>query len=105
MHPDLEAIVAADEEARSRVSLAEQRQERAVTAARNERDASLAAREAQARSALEHELEVIRAEGDARLADLRRQQEAFRATLAHAAEQKFDDAVALFLRIVCEVAP
>ncbi len=104
MHPDLEAIVAADEEARSRVAFAEERREREVSAARADRDASIAARKKAASDALENELQVIRAEGDSRIETLRRQQEQYLASLAAAGEMRIDDGVALFLRTVCEVA-
>ncbi len=105
MHPDLELIVSADEEARARVALAEQRYEREVTAARTERDLAIAARRKAVSDALEQDLRVIREGGDARVAELQRQQEQFRAALAEAGERKLDEAVALYLRIVCEVSP
>ena len=105
MHPDLEMIVSADEEARARVALAEQRHGRDVSAARTERDASMAARRKEAADALERELQVIRGDGDVRVAELQRQQEQYRSTLAAAGERKFDEAVALYLGIVGEVAP
>lgn len=105
MHSDLELIVSADEEARARVALEEQRREREVTAARTKRDDAIAARRTEATAALERELQVIREDGDARVAELQRQQEQFRAALDEAGERKFDEAVALYLRIVCEVAP
>lgn len=105
MHSDLELIVSADEEARARVALEEQRRERELTDARSERDAAIAARRKEATDALERELQVIRGDGDARVAELQRQQEQFGAALAEAGERKFDEAVALYLRIVCEVAP
>lgn len=104
MHPDLEAIVAADEEARSRVAHAEERRDREVSAARAECDASIAARKKAASDALENELEVIRAEGESRIEALRKQQDQYLASLAAAGELRFDDGVALFLRTVCEVA-
>ena len=105
MHPDLELIVSADEEVRARVALAEQRREREVSAARTKRDDAIAARRTEATDALARELQVIREDGDARVAELQRQQEQFRAALYEAGERKFDEAVALYLRIVCEVAP
>lgn len=104
MHPDLEAIVSADEEARSRVTLAETRRDRDVLAARTARDAAAAAELREASDVLDREIAVIRADGDARIAELHRQQEQYLASLAAAGERKFDDAVALVLRMVCEVA-
>jgi vacuolar-type H+-ATPase subunit H len=104
MHPDLETIVAADEEARSRVAFAEERRQREVSAARAERDASIAARKKAATDALENELQVIRAEGDSRIETPRKQQDQYLASLAAAGELRSNDGVALFLRTVCEVA-
>lgn len=105
MHPDLEAIVSADEEARSRIALAEERREREVAGASARRDAAIEARRKEAAGALERELQAIRAEGDARLAELQRRQEQYLAALADVGERRLDDAVALYLRIVREVAP
>ncbi len=104
MQPDLEAIVSADEEARSRVALAEERRERDVLAARTARDAAIAAELKEASDALDREIQVIRADGDARTGELKKQQEQYLASLAASGERKFDDAVALVLRMVCEVA-
>jgi len=104
MHPDLEAIVSADEEARSRVALAEGRRERDVLAARTAHDATIAAELKEASDALDREIQAIRADGDTRTGGLKKQQEQYLASLAAAGERKFDDAVALVLRMVCEVA-
>ena len=103
MHADLESIVSADEEARSRVALAEQRRERELTAERASRDAALDARRREAQDALERELQAIRSEGDGQVAALQRQQEEYLATLSAAGARRFDEAVALYRRIVCEV--
>ncbi len=105
MHPDLDAIVSSDEEARSRVALAENRRERELSAARAARDTAIEARRREADESLQGELQAIRAEGDARVAEILRQQEQYLATLADAGERTIDDAVALYLRIVCEAAP
>lgn len=104
MHPDLELIVSADEEARARVALAEQRSGQEVAAARASRDAAIDARRAQALDALERELQRIRAEGDARVAALQEQQQEYLRSLSVAGDRKLDEAVAVYLRIVCEVA-
>lgn len=104
MHPDLELIVSPDEESRARVALEEQRHEREVTAARGERDAAIDSRRKEASDALERELQVIRDDGERRVAELQRQQQDYLASLAAAGERTFDDAVAVYLRIVCEVA-
>jgi vacuolar-type H+-ATPase subunit H len=105
MHPDLDAIVSSDEEARARVALAENRRERDLSAARAARDAAIEARRREADESFQGELQSIRAEGDARVAEIRRQQEQYLTTLAEAGERTIDDAVALYLRIVCEEAP
>lgn len=105
MHPDLERIVSADEEARARVALAEQRQDAELTAARSELDAAMDARRKEASDALEHELRAIVEDGERRAGDLQRQQTRYLTALAEAGERKFEEAVELYLRIVCEVAP
>ena len=104
MHPDLELIVSADEEARARVALEERRCEREVTAARTTRDAAIDARRKEATDALERELQLIRDEGERRVAEIQRQQQEYLRALAETGERKFDEAVKLYLRIVCEVA-
>lgn len=104
MHSDLEAIVSADEEARSRVTFAEERRDRELAAARAACDAAIQARRREVVDALDRELQAIRAEGDAAADALQRQQARYLATLAAAGERNFDEAVALYLRIVCEVA-
>lgn len=103
MHPDLELIVSADEEARARVTLAEQRSEKEVAAARVSRDAAIEARRTEALDALERELQRIRADGDARVAALQEQQQEYLRSLAEAGDRKLDEAVAVYQRIVCEV--
>ena len=103
MHPDLEAIVSADEEARSRVALEEARRERELSSARAARDAAIETRRAETINTLERELQAIRAQGDGRVAELQARQNEFLAALTAAGERKFDDAVAVFLRIVGEV--
>ena len=69
------------------------------------RDDAIAARRKEGTGALDRELKAIRDEGDARVAELRLQQEQFLAALAEAGERKLGDAVALYQRIVCEVVP
>jgi len=103
VHADLERIVSADEEARSRVALAEQRRERELTAERAARDAAVETRRREAQEALERELQAIRSEGDVQVAALRRQQEEYLAALTIVGERRFEEAVALYRRIVCEV--
>jgi hypothetical protein len=104
MHPDLELIVSADEEARARVALAEHRRERERSAARATRDATIETACKEAADALESELQAIRTVGDGRVDELQRQQAAYLKSLADAGERRFEEAVALYLRIVCEVS-
>lgn len=104
MHSDLEAMVAADEEVRARVVRAEARRDRELADARAVRDAAIDARRRETVAALERELDAIRAEGDARIGELQRRQEQYLETLAQAGDRAFDDAVAVYLRIVCEAA-
>lgn len=101
MDADLEAIIAADEECRSRVALAEQRRDRQLATARGERDALIAGRTAAAQSAFDDELRSIDAEGSARLEKLQTKRAADLAELSAAGERRFDEAVQLYLRIVC----
>ena len=103
MHPDLEAIVSADEEARSRVTLEEDRRARELSEVRTVSDASIDSRRRAESDALETELRVIREDGDARIAALQRQQSEFLSALAANGERRFDEAVAVFLRITGEV--
>lgn len=103
MHADLERIVSADEEGRSRVALAERRRQHELTAERAARDAAVDARRREVQEALDQELQAIRSEGDVRVAALQHQQEQYLATLAAAGERRFDEAVALYRRIVSEV--
>jgi len=104
MHPDLEAIVSVDEEARARVALAAERRARELAAATAARDAAIEAHRRRLHEALDLALQTIREEGDVRIADIQRRREQYLAALAAAGETKFEDAVACYLRMVCEVA-
>jgi DNA anti-recombination protein RmuC len=101
MHPDLESVIAADEECRSRLTLAESRRDRDIAAARAKRDATIDRRRADAVAALERELAAIRAEGDKRLGDLGEQQKTYLAKLAAIGDERFAEAVKKYLAIVC----
>jgi thioesterase domain-containing protein len=102
MHPDLETIIAADEEARARVSLAEERRGRELAAAGAAGDADIERRRAAAREALDRELDAIARDGEARLAALREQQQAYLLRLAAAGDARFAEAVAIYRRTVVE---
>ena len=100
MTPDLQTVVAADEEARARVEMAETRRERDVASARAARDAAILSRRNAAQEELDRELRAIRDDGERRLGEMKAQQAAFLAALAAAGDAKFDDAVAAYARIV-----
>ena len=101
MHPDLEAVIAADEECRSRLTLAESHRDRDLADARARRDAAIGKRRAAALEAVERELADIRADGDARLKTITDQQREYLASLAKSGDEKFDTAVQTYLAIVC----
>lgn len=101
MHPDLEAVAAADEECRSRLTLAEARREREVATARGQRDSSIEKRRTAALEALERELAAIRSDGDAKLAEIRDQQRLYLENLAKTGDEKLAIAVKTYLSIVC----
>lgn len=100
MTTEIEAVAAADEEARSRLALAVAARERDVAGARAARDAAIAARRDAEEQALDRELRAIADDGEQRLAAMKAQQTSFRAALAAAGETKFDEAVAAYARIV-----
>lgn len=100
MHADLETVLQADEEARARVALAEERRTRGVAEAVAARDAAVDARRRAARAALDEELHAIRSDGDRRVQELATQQEEFLAAVRRAADTKIDDGIAAYLRIV-----
>lgn len=104
MHPDLEVIVLADEEARSRVALAEERRARELKAASEARDTTIAARRKEASDGLDRELQSVGAASDARVAELQRQQAEYLAHLREAGERRFAEAVALYRKLVCGAA-
>ena len=104
MHPDLELIASADEEARARVALAEQRRQSEITLVRAKHDSAIDARRREAMEALERELRTIREDGHGRVAGLQRQQAQYLTMLAEEGQREFEKAVALYLRIICEVS-
>ena len=103
MHPDLESIVAADEEARARLAAAEDRRERRLAEGRAQREATVAAQRAAAEEALQQEIDALRAEGDARVEEIRKRQAEHLHALAEGGERKFAEAVRTYQRIVTEV--
>jgi TolA-binding protein len=105
MRPELEAIVAADEEARSRLSSAEERARRDVTAVREEVERQIAGRREASAAALESELAAIRTEGERAVRELQAREEAYRQAVAAASDVRLEDAAQLFARIVLEGPP
>jgi DNA anti-recombination protein RmuC len=101
MHPDLDAVVAADEECRSRLALVQSRRDRDLTAARSQRETTIEQKRAAALETLERELASIRVEGDARLTKIREQQQQYLDALSKIGDEKFDTAVQTYLAIVC----
>ena len=100
MHPDLEAIVAADEEGRARVSTAEQRRNSTLDAVRNACDASIEARRAAALDALNAEIARIEAGGRSAVDEARKRNQEYLRLLAAAGERAFEDAVDHYTAIV-----
>ena len=105
MRPELEAVVAADEEARSRLSSAEERAKRDVTAVRAEVERQIAGRKQSSEADLERELVAIRAEGERAVSELQARETAYRETVAAAAAGRLAEAAQLFARIVLEGPP
>jgi hypothetical protein len=103
VYSDLEDIVSADEEARARVALAERHRDREIAQARAAHDAAVAAREKAAAEELERQLNQIRDQSEARVAELAAQQKKYLQGLADAGAKNLEEAVALYTRIVCEV--
>ena len=101
MHADLEAVLAADEESRARLALAtsaaDRRTSDARAAAQSDREQRLAAAEAKVAA----EVDEIRRAGDERMAELKRAQDEQLRTLGGIGEAHFEDAVRVFIEIVC----
>lgn len=100
MIPELEAIVAADEESRARLSFAEQRRERDVAAARAQHERSAGDLQRESCDALETEIAAIREESDREIAKLRRSHDRYLAALAETGERQLERAAELYAQIV-----
>lgn len=100
MEPGLEQLVAADEEARARLSFAEKLAERAVASARAERKAADEDRKAAALKALEDELLAIREEGEGETGAARQAHERYLQTLRSEGERQLEKAAGLYASIV-----
>jgi vacuolar-type H+-ATPase subunit H len=105
MRPELETIVAADEEARSRLSSAEERARRDTLAVREEVERRIAERGQTAEAALETELAAIRGEGERAANELRAREESYRDAVAAAAASRLEEAARRFAQIVVDGPP
>ena len=102
MNEELERVVAADEEARARVSFAESRGAREVSAAAEERDRILGDRRKNLEAQLERELREIAEAGDREIAAARAAHEQDREALTGAGTRELERAARLWARIVRE---
>ena len=100
MRRELEQIVAADEEARSRVAFAEEQSARAVRAANDSADLLITSKRRTAAKQLEDEVDAIRAEGEAQIAEIRARDDDYLARAREAGEQQLQSAAELYARII-----
>jgi len=100
MTSELEAIVAADEESRARLSFAGQRRERDVASARARHEQSAEELRRDGCDALETEIAAIREASDREIETLRRSHERYLAALAEAGERRLAHAAELYAQIV-----
>lgn len=100
MSSGLDAIVAADEEARARVTFAEKRLQRDIGTARADRQHEDAARHAAAEQALAAELAAIENETAVELDELRQAHETYLRALAAEGERNLEEAARTYAAIV-----
>jgi hypothetical protein len=100
MHPDLEAVIAADEEGRARIATAEARRDAALRDVRRDSDAALAARRSAAEAAVAAEIAAITREGEQRESEARRRNDEYLRLLAEAGERARAKAIEVYTRIV-----
>jgi len=101
MHPDLEAILAADEESRARLAFATSAAERRLEELRAAAAAAKQQRVAAAQEALAAELAAIRRDGDGRMDELKRAHDEQLRSLAEIGDRQFEIAVRTYIDIVC----
>ena len=102
MRNELEAIVAADEEARSRVSFAEERAKRDAAAVREQVEQQIDERKRASEAAMESELAAVGEEGERAVAELRARESSYRQAVSGAAAANLEEAARLYARIVLE---
>ena len=100
LHPDLEAILAADEESRAHVAAATRTAEAAIAAARETADRRDAERRARAEVRVSEALQRIEAETSAEVEARRRRRDEWRAVHESRAEALFARAAEVFAAIV-----
>lgn len=100
MSSALEAIIAADEEARARVTFAERRLHRDVEGARAERQRDDDARRAPAEQELAAELAAIEAQSASEIEQSRRAHEEYLRALAAVGERELEEAARTYAAIV-----
>lgn len=100
MESGLEQLVAADEEARTRVSFAEKLAQRTVGAARAERTSDDERRKSAALGDLENELAAIRNAADQEISAARSAHDSYLETLRAEGERQLEKAATLYASIV-----
>lgn len=100
MQSDLDQILAADEEARSRVTFAEKRLARDVATARAETGRAAESRRKAAETAVEAEIATIHVEGELAIADLRQRNQEYLEALRKTGEREMETAAATYAAIV-----
>jgi hypothetical protein len=104
-NPDLDALLAADEEARARVAAAEREAEAIVQAARAEHERRRVERSRAEQRQLDDEVRAIQEQAQAEADARRRRREAWRRDRRELLEQRLDEAAREWARIVIEGVP
>ncbi len=96
----LDEILAADEECRSRISFAEKLKVREIDAARASHDQAVASQAAAAEAALEQEIRGITAAAERLVIEQRNVHDEYLRRLDEAGERKLEDAARLYTQII-----
>jgi hypothetical protein len=100
MHPDLESILSADEEARARVAAAERAARERLDGVRAETTARLDRRRRELEDALEREIAAILTEADREAAEIGRRRAAYVESHAASADALLDRAAETYAAIL-----
>lgn len=100
MTADLEKILLADEECRTRLAFAQKQLARALEDARAERQKLIEARQTAAAAALGREVAAIREEGEKQIAARRSALDAYLARLAAAGVEQLESAARTYAQII-----